>query len=118
MKREYRLFIKDIFEAIEDIEKYVGEMDYSEFSRDDKTRSAVVWKIENVGEAAKHIPPEIRERYGELPWKEMSRIRDKIAHFYFGIDYKVVWDVVIKRLPAIKPQIKKMLFDLKREKPS
>ena len=43
----------------------------------------------------------------------MARIRDKITHFYFGINYKVVWSVVKKELPAIEPAVAKILSDLK-----
>ena len=53
MKRDYRLFIRDIFEAIENIEYFIGNMDFDEFYDDDKTRSAVVWKIGIIGEATK-----------------------------------------------------------------
>jgi uncharacterized protein with HEPN domain len=52
-------------------------------------------------------------KYKELPWTEMSRMRDKITHFYFGIDYKIVWAVVKKELPALEPAIAKVLNDLK-----
>jgi uncharacterized protein with HEPN domain len=51
MKRDYKLFIRDIFEAIENIESFIGKMDFNEFYADDKTRSAVVWKIGVIGEA-------------------------------------------------------------------
>ena len=65
-----------------------------------------------VGEATKHIPESIREKYKEIPWKYMARIRDKIAHFYFGIDYEIVWNVIKEKLPEIKPMIEKILKDL------
>jgi len=48
MKRDYKLFIRDIFEAIENIESFIGNMDFNEFYADDKTRSAVVWKIGGI----------------------------------------------------------------------
>ena len=115
MKREYKFFIQDILKATRDIEKFIGEMDIDKFLKDDKTRSAVVWKIETIGEATKHIPKEIKEKYKDLPWQEMARIRDKIAHFYFGINYKIVWDVVKKRLPEIKPKIRQILKEIKNE---
>ena len=46
----------------------------------------------------------------------MAGMRDKISHFYFGIDYKIVWEVIRKKLPIIKPVIKKMLKDFKAER--
>jgi uncharacterized protein with HEPN domain len=113
MTRDHTLFVKDILNAIKAIEKFIGNSNYSDFSKDDRTKSAVVWKIQVIGEATKNIPKSIRDDYEDLPWKFMARIRDKIAHFYFGIDYEIVWQVATEKLPAIKPAIEKMLKTLK-----
>lgn len=98
MKRDYKLFVKD--------------MDYTKFSVDEKTKSAVVWQIHIIGEATKNIPKSMTAKYDELPWKYMARIRDKIAHFYFGIDYEIVWDVVKNKLPGIRPGIERILSEI------
>lgn len=113
MKRKHKFFIQDILDAINDIEKFVGEMDFGGFCSEDKTRSAVVWKVVTIGEASKNIPAEIKAKYEELPWQEMARTRDKIAHFYFGIDYEIVWQIIKEELPSIKPIIKKMLAEIR-----
>lgn len=115
MKRRYRFFIQDIMDAIHDIEKFVGEMDFDTFCNDDKTKSAVVWKVETIGEAAKNIPEEVKTKYLQLPWKEMAGTRDKIAHFYFGIDYEIVWKIIKEELPKIRPIIEKMLEEIKED---
>ncbi|OHB98027.1 MAG: hypothetical protein A2W74_01350 [Planctomycetes bacterium RIFCSPLOWO2_12_38_17] len=112
MTRDYKLFIKDVADAINDIEVFIGEMRYEEFLIDKKTQKAVVWQIHIVGEATKNIPESMREKYKEVPWKYMARIRDKIAHFYFGIDYEIVWNVIKEKLPGIKPMIENILKDL------
>jgi uncharacterized protein with HEPN domain len=112
MSRDYKLFISYIVEAIKDVEVFIGEMDYEGFLKDKKTQKAVVWQIHVIGEATKNVPESIRNKYREVPWKYMARIRDKIAHFYFGIDYEIVWNVVKEKLPAIKPEIEKILLDL------
>ena len=93
---------------MQDIKEFVGTMKRKEFLADEKTMSAVAFKIENIGEASKNIPKQIKAKYKDLPWTEMARMRDKITHFYFGIDYKVVWAVVKKELPAIEPAIIKL----------
>lgn len=69
MTRDYTLFVKDIVDAIIDIEKFVGDSDYSDFLKDEKTKSAVVWKIQIIGEATKNIPRSLRNKYKDLPWK-------------------------------------------------
>jgi len=113
MTREWRFFVQDIYDAIQQIKEFVGTMKRKDFLADDKTRSAVAFKIENIGEASKNIPKEIKAKYNDLPWTEMARMRDKITHFYFGINYKIVWLVVKKELPAVEPVITKILSDLK-----
>lgn len=114
MKREWKFFVQDIYDAMQDIKEFVGTMKQREFLCDDKTRSAVAFKIENIGEASKNIPREIKAKYKGLPWTDMARMRDKITHFYFGINYKVVWSVVKKELPALEPVVAKILSDLKK----
>ncbi len=112
MKRKDNLFIQDILQAIEDIDTFIKDIDFEEFCKDEKTKSAVVWQIHKIGEATKNISKLIREEYKEVPWKYMARMRDKITHFYFGIDYEIVWDVVKKKLPEIKLLIEKISKDL------
>ncbi|MCD6512089.1 MAG: DUF86 domain-containing protein [Thermoplasmata archaeon] len=109
MKRDYKLFIKDIVDAIESIEEFVAGMNFEEFKNDDKTVSAVVRKLEIVGEATKNIPDETKEKYPNLPWKEMAKIRDKLIHGYFVVDFEIVWKVIKEELPSLKPEIEKIL---------
>ncbi|MBI4810758.1 MAG: DUF86 domain-containing protein, partial [Ignavibacteriales bacterium] len=87
-----------------------------EFLRDEKTKSAVVWKVETIGEAVKHVPRQIRQKYKEVPWTEMAKMRDKISHAYFGVRYEIVWNAAKVRLPLIKPTIEKILGEIKGEK--
>jgi uncharacterized protein with HEPN domain len=114
MTREWKFFIQDIYDAIQYIKEFVGSMKKKDFLADEKTRSAVAFKIENIGEAAKNIPKEMKTKYKDIPWTQMARMRDKITHFYFGINYELVWLVVKKELLVIEPAIMNMLTDLKK----
>jgi uncharacterized protein with HEPN domain len=116
MKRDYSLYIKDILDCIERVEEFVGDMSFDEFLADDKTSSAVVRKLEIIGEATKNIPKSITQKYDEVPWKEMARMRDKIIHFYFGVDHEIVWSVIKERLPEIKPTILQILEDMRNDR--
>jgi len=109
MKKDYKLYLKDIAEAIESIEQFVKGNTFDDFVKDDKTASAVIRKFEIIGEATKQIPDEIRQKYPTIPWKEMAGMRDRLIHFYSGVDYKLVWDTIKNRLPQVKPLIKKIL---------
>jgi len=112
MKRDYKLYIKDILNSILKTEEFIGDMSYRDFIEDDKTSSAVVRKLEIIGEASKNIPKEIRMKYKEVPWSDMAKMRDKITHFYFGVDYEIVWKVIKERLPTLKQQIQKLLKEV------
>lgn len=112
MKRDYNLYLKDILKCIEQIEWFVEDMRFDEFVKDNKTSSAVVRKLEVIGEASKNIPGEIQNKYKDIPWRDMARMRDKIIHFYFGVDYKIVWKVIKERLPQLKPRIKEVIENL------
>lgn len=111
-KRNYLIFIKDIWESIDKIERFVAGMNYDDFVKDDKTMSAVIRKLEIIGEAAKNIPSPVKQRYPQLDWKEMTGMRDKLIHDYFGVDTEILWKVVEEDIPKIKPMIKQMLEEL------
>lgn len=115
MTRDYRLYIDDLLEAIGKIEKYVEGLSFDEYAQDSKTIDAVVRNFEIIGEATKHIPEEITEKYPDVPWKEMAGMRDKLIHEYLGVKLEVVWETIKKRLPKVKTLIKDVLEKMNKE---
>lgn len=111
-KRDYRLYVSDILKAITSIESFTEGMNFEDFLRDERTKSAVVWKISVIGEATKHLPRHLRQKYNHIPWNDMTKMRDKVSHAYFGIRYEIVWNVIKERLPNIKQMIQTMFTDL------
>lgn len=108
-------FLNDIKEAIKRIEIYIEKMDYGRFLKDIKTQDAVVRNIEIIGEASKNISKDLKEKYPEIPWKQLSGIRDRLIHHYFGVNYDIVWVVVEEEFPQIILQIEKILRQENKE---
>lgn len=109
--RDSQLYLKDILEAMESIEAFVSGMDYKAFQADDKTSSAVIRKLEIIGEATKQVPNDIRAQYPEVPWKAMAGMRDRLIHFYFGVSNRLVWRAIQKDIPKAKPHIQRIIED-------
>ena len=82
-------------------------MSYEDFIRDEKTSFAVLRCIEIMGEAAKHVPESIRLKYSEIHWKDIGGMRDKVVHFYFGVELKRVWLVIKEDMPENRPNVPK-----------
>ena len=93
--------------------------DLDSFVRDEKTKPAIIKLIENIGEAIKKIPREIKSRYRQVPWEEIAGMRDILAHEYFGIDAEVIWKTIKNDLFPVKAAIKKIREDseLKKKRP-
>jgi uncharacterized protein with HEPN domain len=98
---------------MEKAESFIKEMNYQNFTNDDKTVYAVIRAIEIIGEATKQIPDEARQSYSEIPWKDMAGMRDVLIHDYIGVDVETVWLTVKGKIPQIRPMIEKMARDLK-----
>ena len=108
MKRNIWLFIDDILEGIKNIEEFTKNLNKEKFSKDNLRQSAVITQLEIIGEAAKNVPISFREKYPNIPWKDMAGLRDILSHAYFGVDISRVWNVIKKDLPNIKIKIEKI----------
>jgi len=115
MSRRVSLYIHDILQNMRDAEEFIRGMSREQFEADKRTLNAVLRSIEVIGEAAKHVPENIRARYPNIPWKEMAGMRDKVIHFYMGVDLEAVWMVVKDRIPALRPSVEQILQQLENE---
>jgi len=74
-----------------------------------------VRSIEVIDEASKQLPDALKAKYGTLPWREITDMRDKLIHAYFGMDTETIWQTVQDNIPPLKQTIQKILKD--QEKP-
>jgi len=108
-KRPAGIFLEDILQAIKKIEKYTNGLNYERFHSDEKSVDAVIRNLEIIGEASKNIPSELKDKIPQIPWKKMMGLRNIVAHEYFGIDLKIIWEIASENLPEVKPLIKQVL---------
>lgn len=111
--RVYLDYVCDMLESAEKAIEFVGNMEFDQFSEDEKTAYAVVRAIEIMGEAAKKMPKDLRNSYSEIPWREIAGTRDKLVHEYFGVHLSVVWRTVKGDLPQLITQLRTLLDDYK-----
>jgi len=114
MREEFLDYLEDIVEAMNDALSFVEDMEYDDFVKDRKTIYAVVRALEIIGEAVKKIPEWVRNRYPEIPWREMAGMRDKLIHEYSGVNLRAVWDTVKNDIPNLKPSFDKILRDYRQ----
>jgi len=110
-KRPLDLLIEDIWEAVEKIERFIKGVTQEAFENDHKTSDAVVRNLEVIGEAANRLPDDFREKHPEIGWARIVGLRHRIVHEYFGVDLKIIWQILQKDLPVFK----KALLAIRKE---
>lgn len=108
---DWKFRLEDMVESIDLIEEYVKNMDRNSWSQDRKTIDAVIRNLEVIGEAAKHLPAELQERYPDIPWFHIQGMRNLLIHEYFGVDTDILWQTIEKDLPSLKSRILEIIAD-------
>jgi len=101
--------LQHIYDAILEIESYVGNNSYEIFQSNSMMQFACVKQLEIIGEAANHLTQNFRNVYNKIKWREIIDLRNLLIHEYFGIDTKIVWDIITNDIPEFKLQVKKIL---------
>lgn len=108
-EREYIHFLEDILLSMQRIQEYIAGLEFQQFKQDYKTVDAVIRNFEIIGEASKNISTEVKLKYSNLPWEEMYRLRNRVSHEYFGVDYEIIWDIATNYLPQNKSEIEEII---------
>lgn len=109
MKKDQTIFLKDILNSIEQIKQYQINLTKEQFVKDVKTQDAIIRRLEIIGEAARNISQDEREKHSEIPWREIIGTRDKLIHGYFYLDLDLVWEILPKDLPDLEQKIKQII---------
>lgn len=115
MSRDHRLYLEDMLACAHKVMQYTAGMDRTAFVADSRSYDAVIRNLEIIGEAAKHVPQEIRSAYTSIGWRPIAGFRDVLAHGYFSLDNDVVWDVISNHIPRLIAELPRILSDTKQQ---
>lgn len=108
-KRDTLVLLEDMFQSAQKIKRYTHDLDFNTFLTDDKTMDAVVRNFEIIGEAANRIEQDFKDEYPEIEWNRIRGFRNRIVHDYFGIDYEIVWEIVVTYLDELIDWLDKII---------
>lgn len=112
MSRDWRLYAIDIRDKIAYIQNTFAKLrGIADYLSDESIQLSVERAFEINGEAAKHLPNELKEKYGYIPWKAIIGLRDQIAHGYHKIDEEIIWHTAKNELNVLKTAIEQMIRD-------
>jgi len=104
-------YLRHILDETEYLMTKTRDLAQDEFMHDATLRRAFVRSIEIIGEATKQIPDDFKRKHDQLEWKAMAGMRDRLIHGYFGVDYDIVWDVAINKVPVLHRAVKQIVED-------
>jgi uncharacterized protein with HEPN domain len=108
MRRE-DLYLTDIIEAADAIQKFIGKVDQNDFLKDELLQSAVLQKLMIIGEAASRLSKEFRDKHPEIEWEDIIGFRNIAVHAYFAVDWSIVWVAATQETPELRLNIDKIL---------
>jgi uncharacterized protein with HEPN domain len=106
VSREWRLYLDDIERACAKVRRFTDGLARQAFFEDERTCDAVLHNLEIIGEAAKHLPDQVRQEIPDVEWRKVAGFRDWLAHAYFGIDPDILWDVIQNKLGPLENAIR------------
>lgn len=109
MNKDPQVFLKHILESINLIEDNLLELSEEDFLKNIPVQDAIIRRLEIIGEAVRNLPAEIKQSTPNIPWQDIADLRNKLIHEYFGVDARLVWNVIQNDLPPLKEQIQKLL---------
>ena len=113
--REWRFYIQDMIEFGEKVLAYTEGLDRDGFIADELTYDATLRNLQLIGQAATHIPSEVREAYPDIPWRAIVGTRNRLAHSYLSISNNIIWTIIQDAIPKLLPELRNLLNTINEE---
>jgi len=108
MKKDDLIYVDHILDSIKKIEKYTDTLTIHDFVENELVQDGVIRNFEIIGEATKHLSKSFRDKYSDIPWKQIAGMRDILIHDYLGIDIYSVWETIETDIPQLKHQLSRI----------
>lgn len=108
-------FLRHILDEIHFLMKETKDLKYEEFMENEVLKRAFPRSLEIIGEAVKNLSFDLRNKYKNVEWKKIAGMRDKIIHYYFGVNWETVWSVIKDRIPELKSKIETILKEVEED---
>lgn len=115
-KRNELFYLEDMYDSMLRIQDYIEDLTYSEFKNNNLVTDAVIRNLEVIGEASKNVSASLKQKYPQLPWRQMYGLRNFVVHEYFGIDYEIVWKIISEALPENRKDLKAIIQSEKKNR--
>lgn len=109
MPKEPKEYLRHIQDECSYLIAVSENLEFDNFIKNETLKRAVVRSLEIIGEATKKIPSDFKVTWHSIPWKSMAGMRDRLIHDYIGVNYAIVWDVIINKIPDLHKQISGVL---------
>ncbi len=106
MKKDIEVYLTDILNAIDEIETFTKGLLWKDFKKDKKTVRAIERDISIIGEVAYSMTKDFKEKYKDIPWRDIEKMRHVLIHHYDKVDVKRLWETVKDEIPELKSKIK------------
>lgn len=103
------LYLQDIIEASNAIDRFLNNIDETEFMSNELVQSAVLHKLTIIGEAAARIPEDLKKHHSEVEWKTIVGFRNIVVHAYFSIKWTIVWETATKDISSLREQVLRII---------
>ncbi|OPX78953.1 MAG: hypothetical protein A4E50_02038 [Methanosaeta sp. PtaB.Bin087] len=107
------VFLKHILDEAEFLMKNYQHIELQDLLEDEVLQRACLRSLEVIGEATKNLSNEFKAGHPEIEWRKIAGMRDKLVHHYFGVDWEVVWIVLVEKIPSLREDFKGLIEELK-----
>jgi len=99
-EREWRFYLDDMIKFAQNVLNYVADMDQNKFVASKLNYDATLRNLELIGEAAMHVPDEVKDANPAIPWRMIIATRNRLIHGYLGIDNDTLWSIIDDDVPT------------------